>query len=421
MEPLRHVGKVGFGAVIFRRTSPEIKSEGGLWDTSGKIYPYVGGVPRESATEWRWDTGATVGFSHLQHEKDKYNWNGSAIPLIGFDELQRFSKSQFFYLISRNRLTHDCGMLPYVRATCNPDTGWLGDFIAWWIDQETGFPIPERDGVLRWFIQKDEKLVWGDSREKLVEEYPKSLPKSVTFIAAKVTDNPTLLRQDPGYLANLSALPRFERMQLLEGNWKVRPVAGMFFQRPWFKIVDAVPAQGKTVRYWDRAATEPIAGSNPDWTVGLKMRRTPSGEFYVLDVVRFRSRPLEVKRQIRAVASQDGADCQVWLEEDPGQAGKSEIQDLIRELAGFPVYANRVTTSKVTRALPVSAHSEAGNIHIMRGAWNDGFLNELESFCDEDQLPTSLKPSEKSKKDQVDAFSGAFNMLAQSVGGPSIR
>lgn len=422
MEPLRHINKPGFGAVIFRRTCPEITNEGGLWDTAEKIYPLLGAVPKQSQLEWVWPQNRiSISMAHMQHEKDKYNWQGSGVPFIGFDELTHFSRGQFFYMVSRNRLTHDCAVRPYIRATCNPDAdGWVADFISWWIDQSTGFPIPERSGKLRWFAREDDKMVWADSAEELqLLLGPGVRAKSVTFIAAKITDNPTLLKQDPDYLSNLHALPRFERLQLLEGNWLVRPTAGMFFQRAWFKTVDEAPAKGRTIRYWDRAATVETPRTNPDWTVGLKMRHTEDGEFYILDVVRFRARPLEVKRNIRSVATQDGTSVEVWLEHDPGQAGISEVQDLIRDLAGFATYANRVTESKVTRALPFSAHCEAGNVHMVRGPWNETFMRELETFADEDELPEELRGHE-GKKDQVDAASGAFNMLAQ-INAPSVR
>jgi hypothetical protein len=45
--------------------------------------------------------------------------------------------------LSRNRSL--CGVRPYVRAARNPNTGsWAAEFIAWWIEQATGYPIAER-------------------------------------------------------------------------------------------------------------------------------------------------------------------------------------------------------------------------------------------------------------------------------------
>src|SRR5690348_9103169 len=52
LEFLRHIDNPGWGGVGFRRTSPQIRNEGGLWDTSMKIYPHVGATPRETTLEW---------------------------------------------------------------------------------------------------------------------------------------------------------------------------------------------------------------------------------------------------------------------------------------------------------------------------------------------------------------------------------
>ena len=236
LEPLYHVSNPGFGGVIFRRTSPQIRSEGGLWDTSNNIYPYVGARPLESHLAWKFPLGSQIKFSHLEYEKNILDWQGSQIPFIGFDELTHFSEKMFFYLLSRNRST--CGVKPYVRATCNPDPdSWVAKFIEWWIDQDTGFPIKERAGKIRYFIKDAESMVWGDSKREVLDRVPhiikimhtanestnpNDLVKSVTFIPGDVYGNQALLSKDPGYLANLLAQDEATRMQLLDGNWKIR-------------------------------------------------------------------------------------------------------------------------------------------------------------------------------------------------------
>eukprot|EP00913_Durusdinium_trenchii_P035349 g33079.t1 len=155
----------------------------------------------------------------------RLNVQGAQIPLIGFDELTHFSHSQFFYMLSRNRSM--CGVRPYMRATCNPDAdSWVADFIEWWLDAESGYPIPARSGVVRWFVRDGGLIVWDDSRERLIENVPEAVPKSFTFIPANLDDNPALMRADPGYRANLLALPPTDQKRLLYGNWKIRGMEG---------------------------------------------------------------------------------------------------------------------------------------------------------------------------------------------------
>lgn len=242
LEPLRHIHVKGFGAVCFRRTSPMIRSEGGLWDASEKLYRKVSGAEsRNSILEWKFEAGTKIKFSHMQYEENKFDWQGAEIPLIMFDELTHFTKSMFLYMLSRNRST--CGVKPYIRATCNPDPdSWVADFIEWYIDQDPnsptyGYPIPERQGVVRYFTNENDNIVWGDSFDEVYQKCkefidseiekshglvsPADFIKSFTFIGGSIYENRELLKVNPGYLGNLNAQSQEEKLRLLGGNWKI--------------------------------------------------------------------------------------------------------------------------------------------------------------------------------------------------------
>ena len=398
MEPLRHVENPAFGAVIFRRTYPQITNEGGLWDESQALYPLLEADPKESTLEWVFPSGARVKFGHMQYEKDKFSWKGAQIPLIGFDQLEDFTESQFFYMLSRNRSTS--GVRPYVRANCNPDAdSWLASFLSWWIDQDTGYPIPERSGAIRWFVRVSGDIVWGDSKDELRARYPDQPPKSVTFVGARLEDNPALERVDPAYRGWLMALPLVDRERLLGGNWKIRPTAGTVFQRQWFEIVPAAPAIAQRVRAWDKAATE--AGG--DWTAGVRMAKAPNGVIYIEDVQRKQLSPGGRDRLIRQTAELDGRVVKVRGEQEPGAAGKSDALAFVQLLQGFTVRTEPATGDKVTRAGPLASQAEVGNVKLVRGEWNEAFLSELERFPD------------GANDDQVDAASAAYDELNPAV------
>lgn len=246
LEFLRHINNPGWGGVIFRRTSPQIKNEGGLWDTSLKIYPLVGAEPRESSLEWKFKSGSKMKFSHLEYEKNVLDWQGSQIPFIGFDELTHYSESMFWYLLSRNRSV--CGVAPYVRATCNPDPdSWVAKLIDWWIGED-GFPIPERSGKIRYFTRDGSDYIWGDTRQEVIEKAwyfleklvgdsgvkPEDFVKSLTFVGGTINDNKELLKVNPGYLANLAAMDSQTRSQLLDGNWKIVVSDNELYEYPAF-------------------------------------------------------------------------------------------------------------------------------------------------------------------------------------------
>lgn len=405
-EPARYAHNPKFGAVIFRRTYPQITNEGGMWDESEVMYGHLGAIPRESSLEWSFPSGAAVKFAHMQHEKDKESWKGAQIPLIGFDQLEDFTESQFFYMLSRNRSTS--GVRPYIRGTCNPDAdSWLATFLEWWIDQETGYPIAERAGKLRWFVRVDGLITWADSREELERDYPGQKPKSVTFIPAKLEDNQVLEEIDPGYRANLMALPFVERERLLGGNWKIRPLAGLVFDRAKFLIVDAVPADLTVVRYWDKAGTTESENPGAAFTAGVKMGYSRSmRSYYVLDVVRGQWSALMRERQIRQTAELDGRATPIWIEQEPGSGGKESAQNTVTQLAGWIARKEPVTGDKLTRAQSYAAQVQAGNVLLLRAHWNEAFLVEHHGF------PTAKL------KDQVDASSGAFNKLVAPMAMP---
>lgn len=235
-EPLRRVHNAGYRAVIFRRTYPQIMGQGGLWEEANGLYRPQGGIMREGdKLDATFPSGAVVAFSHLQHEKDKYQYQGHQICHIGFDELTHFTETQFFYLMSRNRSA--CGIKPYIRATCNPDAGsWVATFIDWWIGED-GFPIHERSGLLRYFIRDEsDNLHWADTKQELIDQFPdydENEILSVTFIPASLDDNPALTSKDPSYRGKLRSLPRIERARLMGGNWKISE--GALIDLAWLK------------------------------------------------------------------------------------------------------------------------------------------------------------------------------------------
>lgn len=407
IEPIRHQYNELFGGVIFRRTTKQVRNEGGLWDTAQSVYLPLNFRPLGSRLELIAPSGMRIQFAHMEHEKNKYDWQGAQLPFIGFDELTHFTETQFFYLIGRNRSTS--GVDGYVRATCNPDSkSWVRKFIDWWIDPQTGYAIPERSGKIRWFVRYNDLIHWGNSREELLKRFkgviPEKdlLPKSVTFILAKLEDNKILNEKDPGYRANLLALSRVEREQLLNGNWNISPAAGLYFRKEWFEVVDALPTDLRFIRHWDRAATEGAG----DYSVGLKLGKTKGGIYFIADVVRAQHSPLKVERMVLNTARQDGISTTIGLEQDPGSAGVSDIGNYTRLLSGFNIKIVKPTNDKITRASPVSAQCEAGNVKVLRAAWNDAFFSEVGNF-----------PEGTDHDDQVDGLSGAFNLHSESNTG----
>ena len=402
--------------MIFRRSYPQIMQQGGLWDESELMYPGQGGDPLRGRMLWRWPSGARISFAHMNFEADKLNYQGAQIAMIGWDQLEHFSESMFFYMLSRNRST--CGVKPYIRATCNPDAdSWLATFLAWWIDQDTGFPIQERAGQVRWFVRVGERIIWADDPAELRAEHAE--PKSVTFIPAKVTDNAILMAKDPGYLANLMALAPVDRGRLLEGNWRIKAEAGKVFNRAWFEVVAAAPGGGREVRFWDFAATEKKQkGHDPDFTAGVKMRQNGS-LFHVIDCVAEQVGPAAGDVLFVNTCVQDALDARaagrrymVRWEMEPGSAGIKETRRLVVLLReafarhGMTVDAagQRSTGDKLTRAASLASTAQTGDVKLVSAPWVEDWLKHMHGQPD---LPHD---------DIMDASAGAFNSLTVEGG-----
>lgn len=423
LSVLRYKNVPGFGCTIFRRNYNQVFSEGGLWDEAAKMYAGVRGAQANlSRSRWvfRGRSGhitSKVTFSHIDRDDGLSNWQGAQICEIGFDELTHFSEKTFFYMLSRNRST--CGVRPFVLATCNPDAdSWVARFIEWWIDADSGYPIPERSGQIRWMLRRNNTIYWADRKDELIEQFHLSTdeerqePKSVTFIASSIYDNKILLKNDLGYLANLKALAHVEQERLLRGNWKIKPAAGLYFKRTQIgEMLPSVPLDVvKWVRAWDLAATAEDEGGEPAYTAGVLMGKRSNGRYVVADVVNSRLSAADVRQTVKMTAAIDISRhrrVRVRLPKDPGQAGKDQAQSYIKFLAGFDVCAVAESGSKEARAEPVAAQWQVGNFDIVVGDWNEAYFSQLESF-----------PASKFK-DMVDATSSAFTELENvfDIGG----
>jgi len=366
---LQYVDVPGYAALILRRSFADLSLPGAIMDRANDWLRGTGAVWNDNKKTYTFPSGATLTFGYLEHEADKYRYQGAEFQFIGFDELTQFSETQYRYLFSRLRRVATIDAPLRMRAASNP--GGVG-----------------HEWVKRRFI--DEGRAAGR-----------------VFIPAKLDDNPHL--QTDEYLQSLALLDHVTRMQLLRGDWDVRD-KGPLFDRSWFEVVDTAPAGLRTVRYWDLAATDPKTAADPDYTAGVLLGVTPGHVYYVLDVKRVRGTPQVVQALVAQTAAIDGRFTPIRMEQEPGSSGKTVIDHYTRNvLSGWAFAGVRSTGPKEARAAPVSSQAEAGNIKLVRGPWVGAYLDELEAF-----------PIAGVHDDQVDATSGALTdlMPVSRVGRP---
>ncbi|MEH7747051.1 phage terminase large subunit [Neobacillus drentensis] len=361
MAALQYVDVPGYSAILFRRTYKDLALPGALMDRAHQWLDTTDAHWSENAKTWTFPSGATLTFGYLASENDKYNYQGAEFHFIGFDEGTQFEEAQYRYLFSRLRRLKGSSVPLRARIASNP--GGRGH---------------------NWVRQRF--LVEGQSKGRI-------------FVPATLEDNPYLDTEE--YENSLLELDYLTRAQLRHGDWDILP-DGNKFKRHWFKIVDDYPRDGKVVRYWDLAATEPKEGTDPDYSASAKILQK-DGQYWILDVRRDRLTPKGVEQFVYSTAMEDGRGIPIFMEQEPGSSGVNTIDYYARKvLVGFDFKGHKTTGRKEIRANPVSAAAENGNVHLVRGPWINDFLDEITSF-----------PQPGVHDDMVDCVSRAFLKLTE--------
>ena len=235
-------------ALILRRTVPELQKS--VTGRSEEIYATKTSQYSQKPFVWKFPgENVRIDMGGVQHEKDVKTYLGGAYDFIGFDEGGEFTRSIYMFLLSRLRSVRD-GQHCRVIAATNPVGEGVEFFMERWAPWLTeGHPDPEAPGALRWFIaagdgldihvqnhmpitlaNMSEQIVGkvngqaltdgdlqdvADTIKEMTDE--RLLPTSRTFIPAKLGDNQYLGDE---YRAQLMALPKTLRDQMLHGDWQ---------------------------------------------------------------------------------------------------------------------------------------------------------------------------------------------------------
>ena len=251
IEALRQVDIPHYRGLIIRKTFPQLSE---LIDKTMRYYKPVFPKARYNASShtWTFPSGAKIIFGSMQHQTDRYNYQGKAYDFIGFDELTHFTWEEYSYLMSRNR-PNGPGTRVYTRATANP--GGIGHG---WVKARFITPAPPGTRMVQLV-----KVKTPDGRE-IVKR------RTRIFIPSTVFDNRALLENDPGYLGTLAALPEAEKKALLYGDWD--SFSGQVFtewkndpahydDQRWTHVVHPfrIPAHWKIWRGYDFGYSKPFS------------------------------------------------------------------------------------------------------------------------------------------------------------------
>jgi predicted phage terminase large subunit-like protein len=184
--------------------------------------------------------------------------------------------------------------------------------------------------------------------------------------------------------------------------------AGQFGQHPipksggsfkWERLHTDIPPPLRTfkkiVRFWDTASTN----DGGDYTVGCQMGVDAEDRIWVLDIVRGQWETDQRCAVLKRTSITDGSHQKIGIEQQPGSAGKDAMKATIRLLSGFVVIPGKTTGDKTTRAEPFASQVNGSNVWLAKAHWNNDYIEEMKFF------PNGTYD------DQIDASSGAFNMI----------
>jgi hypothetical protein len=216
-------------SIIFRREYRQLRD---LVDYSRVVIGNNGRF-NQTALVWRLPGGRSIEFGAAEYKNDVQAFQGRPHDLKAFDELPQFLESQYRFLIGWNRTTIP-GQRCRVIGGGNPPTSMDGEWVikrwAPWLDGQ--HPHPALPGELRWFAVLDGEDKEVESAEQFTFKTELIIPRSRTFIPARLSDNPFL--EKSGYRAILQAFPEPLRSQMLYGDfaagtqddpWQVIPTA----------------------------------------------------------------------------------------------------------------------------------------------------------------------------------------------------
>lgn len=250
VEALRQVHIPHYAGIIFRRTYPQLTD---LIERSKMIYPkcFPKAKYNESKYTWRFPSGSKVDFGHMQYEKDRFNYQGKAYDFVGFDELTHFTRTQYMYLMSRNR-PKGPGTRVYIRATANP--GGVGHG---WVKARFITPAPPMTRIIsKYQVETPDGII--------------ELKKGRIFVPATVFDNQKLLDNDPMYLSTLAMLPEAEKNALLYGDWdsfegqvftEWRNNSEHYLDQKWTHVITPfqIPKEWRIIRGYDFGYAKPYS------------------------------------------------------------------------------------------------------------------------------------------------------------------
>ena len=334
------------------------------------------------------------------------------IPKHQYRKEESFQPLQPFRLVFKNK----AWML--IKGLKNPDSA-RGPNINWlWYDE----PAADLTGI-SWMIALAAVRVGKDPQAWITGTpggidhwiytffYKKNIPQDALDAFAELKSGRNLIDDiyfgsifdnqknlNPAFMATMLATypSGYLRRQEIFGEF-VSP-GGSLGDRLWFdgKVLESPPENAKIrVRFWDLAATEKkMMGdkilNDPDETVGTLMSYTEDNKFVIEHQIGAFLEWDGILNLIRDTAMQDGPTVRIVVEQEAASGGKNQVAAIAKylkeQLPAWPINAEkfgwRPDQDRVILANVWFGEASRGLFYLVKGAWNEPFLSQLDGFPD---------------------------------------
>lgn len=400
MGALQWVEVPRYHALFLRRTIGELRADDGPIMLAHEWLDDTDAIWSENDLRWTFPrSGATLTFGFMRTQQDHMQYQGAQYQTICFDELTHFTLGQYLWLFSRMRkakkmvggqvVPSPIDAVPIRMLTASnpggPGHQWVKErFIPDWFLRAMQAVDRRKPVDLARLVSEPGEPKYDDSGKPRV------------FIPSLMEQNEAMDQEEYG--ETLKNLPPLEHAQLRWGDWDAEP-EGSMFSRSDFRFVEYSPVPLRKIRAWDLASHDPkkTRTRGADYAAGALVGLR-GDQLYLLDVRRVRGAPAKVTAFIRQTALEDGPRVPIYIEKERGGAGLFAVEHFRTTLPGHFVHAAELTGSKEVRAQPIAEMVGHNRVHLVRWGdqtppWFEPFLAEAVNF-----------PSEKAKRDQVDAF-----------------
>lgn len=208
-EWVAHASQYGENAIglMVRRTRVELSE---TIERSRALFTPLGAVYSSQDKQWRFPDGARLKFAYLENDSDADGYQGHSYTRVYVEEIGNFPReAPVLKLMATLRSAH--GVPTGFRATGNP--GGIGHM---WVKARYIEDCPSG---------------WKITEHEFQNPFTKeTIVRDRVYIPSRLSDNQLLMKNDPGYVANLQMQGSPELVRAwLEGDWGI--ISGAAFEK----------------------------------------------------------------------------------------------------------------------------------------------------------------------------------------------